>query len=269
MADDEEERSLYAGPRATFIERRKELAGAARQDGDRDRAKVIAGLRKPTAAAHCINLLAQSSDASLERLLELGGEIRRAFADGDDDHMRQLLQQRPAAVTEAATRARALSEESGEPAGAAVGDQVVQTLRAAMASDDAADEVRSGMLTDALDEPGFAVLGVGSGPQRSAPKAKRQNKATRSDDTAALLKAESAAQRAVEEAERAAEEAEHHAAQVGQRRAELEHRRDEIVSQLAGIDEELAEIKATEVDAQRQQRRAVTSLDEARRRRTR
>ena len=84
-------RSLYAGPRATFVERRKELAVAARTGGDRDQAKIIGQMRKPTAAAHLVNLLAQADDERLDELVELGVSIRAAMAAGDDGEMRSLL----------------------------------------------------------------------------------------------------------------------------------------------------------------------------------
>ena len=85
---DDVRHTLYAGPRATFVERRKELAGEARSGGDRDAAKLIGEMRKPTAAAHVVNLLAQSDDASLQDLVELGASIRRAMAEGDDPEVR-------------------------------------------------------------------------------------------------------------------------------------------------------------------------------------
>ena len=75
---DDARRALYGEARATFVDRRKELAGAARSRGDRDEAKLIEEVRKPSAAAHLVNLLAQAGDTSLQELVELGANIRDA-----------------------------------------------------------------------------------------------------------------------------------------------------------------------------------------------
>ena len=172
---DELRRSLYGGSRATFVERRKGLAGAARRVGDRDQAKLIEQMRKPAAAAHLLNLLAQADDSSLQQLVDLGASIRRAMADGDDQELRVLLRRRPDAIAATAAQARAVARECGESVSGAVGDQIVQTLRAAMASDEAAAAVRGGTLTDGLDEPG--VEGFGSESAVRAPSGTRRRPA--------------------------------------------------------------------------------------------
>ncbi len=194
---DDVRRSLYAGPRATFVERRKELAGAAaRSGGDRDEAKLIGEMRKPTAAAHLVNLLAQADDSSLGELVELGASIRTAMAKGDDREMRSLLQGRAAALAKTVAQARKVARANGESVSGAVGDQIVQTLRAAMASDEAAAAVRAGTLTDALDEPGFGGFSIESAARAPSRKGSRSETAPPKASVAVDRTAEDEAERA-------------------------------------------------------------------------
>jgi len=290
---DDDIRGLYAEPRSTFLERRKELAGAARRDGDRDRATMIAALRKPSVAAHAVNLLAQTDDPTLERVLELGAQVRQAFAAGEDGRMRELLQERNSAVADASKRAREVAKDDGESVSAAVNDQIVQTLRAAMAADDAADLVRRGTLTEALDEPGFAALGVGSGPaasRRSEPStraaadpdrdaaaaprrtSKQRGAATKraapdkgAEDELEEARRARAAQEAEEAASAALDEAVSRLAISTDRRRELETQRDDAVAELSRIESELETARAAENDAEDDHRRAAEALDAARR----
>lgn len=291
---DDDLRKLYGEPRSTFLERRKELAGAARRDGDRDRATMIAALRKPSVAAYAVNLLAQTDDPALERLLELGAQVRQAFAAGEDGRMRELLQERNGAVAETSKRAREVAKENGESVSAAVNDQVVQTLRAAMAADDAADLVRRGTLTEALDEPGFAALGVGSGPRaprRSEPSTRtaaadpvREGKAAprrtskqrgatttraapdkEAEDELEEARRARAAREAEEAAAAALDDAASRLATSTDRRRELETQRDDAVAELSRIESELETARAAETDAESEHRRAAEALDATRR----
>ena len=77
---DDARQALYAGSRTTFVERRKELAEATRRDGDREAAKLIGQMRKPSAAAHLVNQLAQADDPTLRQLIDLGASIRSSMA---------------------------------------------------------------------------------------------------------------------------------------------------------------------------------------------
>lgn len=260
-------RSLYSGPRATFVDRRKALAAAIRRDGDRVLAhrvlaQEVTGLRKPSVAAHSVNLLAHAGDEHFADLLELGAQIRAAFAAGDDAHLRELLQQRNAAVAATTAQARAMVRAEGESVSASVADQIVQTLRAAMATDEASAEVRRGVLTDALDEPGFAALGVGPAatPRSANPKPAAATDASRRNAKrdSELAEAEAAASAAVDEVvERSAVVAERH--------RELQTARDELVGRLASIERELAEVERSQAAAEKERRRAERVLETARR----
>ncbi len=268
---DDVRRALYAGSRATFVERRKELAGAARSGGDRDEAKLIGEMRKPTAAAHIVNLLAQADDSSLQELVELGANIRNAMAKGDDREMRSLLQGRAAAIAKTVAQARTIARANGESVSGAVSDQIVQTLRAAMASDDAAAAVRGGTLTDALDEPGFggfSIESAGRAPQPRGPRTgkarKAQPKAAVSVDRAADEAADRAAARArIKAAAEDVKRAEKALAATTKHRDGLERDRDRAAAQLAKIEGELTAAQAKVHDAEVQLSEAAAELEAA------
>ncbi len=209
-----------------------------------------------------MNLLAQSGDDTLTELIDLGASIRQAIARGDDQGMRELLQRRASALGATLARAKEMARSTDDSVSGAVADQIVQTLRAAMASDEAADEVRRGTLVEALDEPGFAALGVDppTRPARrpakepSSRRAKGSGNGTTRQPTEAddLRKAEA-------EATRAADEAEERLATAADARVELERTRDDLVAQLAALEADLTEARATEETADRQYRQATAT----------
>jgi hypothetical protein len=274
---DDVRHALYAGPRATFVERRKELAGEARRGGDRDAAKLIGEMRKPTAAAHVVNLLAHTDDASLQDLVELGASIRRAMAEGDDPEVRALLQGRAAALSKTVAQVRKIARANGEPVSGAVGDQIAQTLRAAMASDDAAAAVRDGTLAEALDEPGFGGFSIESAARAPSPKpspkssgrGKSQPKAEPAVDRAAEEgAAEEAAARAaararIKSAAADVKRVEKALAATTKRRDVLGRDRDRLASQLAQVDDELAAARAEVDDLEAQLGDAAAELEAA------
>jgi hypothetical protein len=215
-----------------------------------------------------VNLLAQADDSSLQELVELGASIRSAMAEGDDRTMRSLLRRRPAAIAKTATQAHEVARASGESVSAAVGDQIVQTLRAAMASDDAAAAVRGGTLTDALDEPGFEGFSIESTARASSPTSSGKRTGRRKPDADVDTAAEQAAERAaaqvrIRSAAAEVRRAEKALAVATKRRDGLERDRDRLASQLAQIDDELTAAH-TEVDhVEAQLAEAVAEMEAA------
>lgn len=259
---DDARRALYAGPRTTFVERRRELADASRRGGDRDEAKLIGQMRKPTAAAHLVNQLAQADDITLLQLVELGASIRGAMAEGSDGEMRSLLQGRAAALAKTVAQVKEIARASGESVSGAVGEQIVQTLRAAMASDEAAAAVRGGTLTDALDEPGFEGFSIESAAPSPSPDNSSRRKVGPNADSAVDRAAEAAAVRAAAQARIASASAdvtraEEALAATIERRDGLERDRDRLAAQLAQIENELIAGRAELDDARARLTEAV------------
>jgi hypothetical protein len=265
---DDVRRTLYAGPRETFVERRKELAGEARRGGDRDQAKLIGEMRKPTAAAHLLNMLARTADSSLQELIERGASIRRAMAEGDDRETRSLLQGRSATLATAAAQVRAIARANGDAVSGAVGDQIMQTLRAAMASDEAAAAVRGGTLTDALDEPGFEGVSIESTARAPSPAKSGRAKAPPPPEVAVDREADHAAERAAATARINAATAdvkrvEKALAVATKRRDTLGRERDRLASELAEIDDELTAAQTAVADVETQLSEATAALQAA------
>lgn len=152
MADELDE--LYAVRPDEFTALRTELAAAAKKRGDAAATKRISGARKPTTAAWVVNLIARSERAR-QRLTDLRVQLRAAHAAMDGDRIRELSGEQRRLIDE-------LTRDGFKAAGltdppAALRDDVVGTLQAAVADPDVAD--RLGRLTKAERWSGFGDFG--------------------------------------------------------------------------------------------------------------
>jgi hypothetical protein len=154
MADtgDEVATALYALPAGEFTPARDHAAARARQDGDRALAARIRKLRRPTAAAHAVNLLARAHPSDLTDLLDLGPALRTAQRDGDARALRELSARRHRAIAALTALAARDGADRGEHVSEAQQREVERTLRAATADEEAAAQVAAGCLAAALDE---------------------------------------------------------------------------------------------------------------------
>lgn len=159
---------LYGLPLDQFTTARAERARQARADGDRDAAAVIAKLPKPNVVAWLANQLARRDPGELRPLLELGESLRRATADLDAARLGQLSRQQRQVVSALTGRARELAAEAGQ----AVSDSTVRgledTLHAALADEQAAQELAQGQLTAGLSHTGFPGLDAAADSAHSA-----------------------------------------------------------------------------------------------------
>lgn len=189
MADDPLD-ELYRAKPEEFTAVRARLAAAAKDRGDADAAKEIAGSRKPTTAAWAVNRLALSSGKTTQRLADLRERLRDAHAAMDGVRIRELSVEQRKLVDDLA-RAAFDSADITNPS-AALREDVTSTLQAAIADPDVT--VRLGRLVKAESWSGFGDFVV------SAPKATARVK--RSDNAAALAAAEKAKARADDELSR-------------------------------------------------------------------
>ncbi|MFF2395057.1 hypothetical protein [Nocardia sp. NPDC058114] len=230
---------LYTLDPGDFVSTRAERAAQARADGDRDLAKAITALRKPTVAAWTVNLLARHAPQEIAALLDLGDALRSAQRQLSGDKLRALGTQRQQVVNAMTKRAAELAAEKDRPASEQVLREVGQTLTAALADPDVADLVRAGVLPTTVTYDGFgpaglvAITGGKATPKRaskprSAPKdteAERRAQAQQElDDAESGL---AAARTDRDEAEAAATQAKSDLDEIETRiaelRAELEH----------------------------------------------
>lgn len=254
---------LYGLDPEAFMDRRGELAAAARAAGDALAAKQIAALRKPTRAAHAVNLLVRAVPDAAARLAELGGELREAQQRLDGAALRELSQRRNKLVDQLA---RIALRELGAPAAAALRDEVAATLSAAIADPDVLDRVRAGALVrperwDGLGGVGVGGVGAGGVGGRAgtggAP-ALRLVPAAGTDRAAAKRQAKlEAAQTAVDAADERLDAA---AQALATQRREVRRREDELEQARA----QLAEAQAAVRRAREQADKARASLDRAR-----
>jgi hypothetical protein len=146
---------LYGAKPEDFTALRTKLAAEAKQRGDTEDAKRISSARKPTTAAHVVNVLVLHDDAVRERLTTLGEGLRAAHAEMNGERIRELSGQQRRLIDELA---RTAFEEAGlsNPTGA-LRDDVVGTLQAAVADPEVA--ARLGRLAKAEQWSGFGGFG--------------------------------------------------------------------------------------------------------------
>ncbi|GAA0590584.1 hypothetical protein [Actinomadura livida] len=161
---------LYGVPPSGFVATRKRLAQEAKDAGDRALAKRIGELRRPTLSAWAVNLLARSAAEDLERLLDVGAEIRAAWGSGGG--LGDLEQRRARLVGSLVRTAADLAAEAGGPLREQALREVEDTLQAATVDADIADGVRAGRLSQPRSHTGFVPAGFPMAPQNGQEGAK-------------------------------------------------------------------------------------------------
>ena len=134
MADDDLD-VLYAAKPEDFTALRTKLAAEAKKRGDADTAKQITAARRPTTAAHVVNMLVLNDASARGRLTDLGERLRAAHAGMDGSQIRELTAQQRRLIDELA---RAAFEEADLRPTAALRDDVTATLQAAIADPEVA-----------------------------------------------------------------------------------------------------------------------------------
>ena len=142
---------LYSLPREEFTAARNTAAKRAGEQGDRELAKQIGALRRPSTAAWLANLLAREQPDELRALVQLGDGLREAQRQLQGAQLRRLSQQRHELVRALVQQAQSLARAAGHPASDAVTRELVNTFTAAVNSANAAQAVAGGRLTAALD----------------------------------------------------------------------------------------------------------------------
>jgi hypothetical protein len=276
---DEVADELYGVPPEEFIAARTAARDRAKEAGDKELAKAVGALPKPTTAAWVCNLLVRRRPEEVSQLTELGELLRQAQANLSGDQLRQLGQQRNQVVAALTRQARGIAHDEGHDVSTSVAEQVESTLRAAVVDPDAGAAVRAGRLTGALSYNGLGPVdlsGALATPLRpgsaaaKAPQAATRRASAEPDADAGERRrreAEDRRRRELEQARRDAEEAadvardaaaaadraEQAVAEAGARRDELQDRAEQLTDELRRVE--------------RQSREAVTAVHEAERRR--
>jgi hypothetical protein len=284
---------LYGLHPDAFVPARDDAVAAARQAGDRDLARAIARLRRPTRAAWLANLLARERPDQLDGLLALAGDLASAQRTLDGNALRALSAQRNRLVTAMAREGGRLAAQAGDSATESVVRDLAGILDAALADPAVADEVRSGRLTRTVSYSGFGPGPGGAGQQAPAhdragagrgaaagEDGRDGGRGERSGDAdagggkdeqeraerekAERKRAERAErERAVEEAERAADEANERQESADADRADAESAHEAAKAQVADLTAELEAARERERAAAATARAATATARDA------
>jgi hypothetical protein len=173
--------ALYGLPFEEFVPARGALAKRLRGEGDRDAAKRVQALRKPSVAAWTINQLVRSRGADVAAFTQAAERLRDAQADllegrGSAGDLREARTAERESVARLVEIARGLFPGGREP-GETTLERIAATLHAAAADEEVRAEVLSGRLLTEREPSGFGDLEValpaapreGSDPSRKAP----------------------------------------------------------------------------------------------------
>ncbi|MCX4090975.1 hypothetical protein [Nocardia sp. alder85J] len=269
MTLDEVAAELYGLPPAEFVAARTERAQRARAAADKTLASAIEKLRRPTAAAQAVNLLARAAPEDVHALLELGEQLREAQRRLSGVQLRTLSTQRQQLINAVARRAAELATAAGRPPSDATLRDIGTTLHAALADAAVADHVRAGTLATAASYEGFGPAATTSGPaadtaeHRGAPSADPpQDKPARSGPAAhrdtpsrKRVAADSRREQARRELEQALADIE--TARAAVTSAATDH--DSAAAELAGAQTRVTGLRAELAEAEDQRRTAATA----------
>src|SRR5919206_1143755 len=108
---DEVIRRMYEAPPDGFVAARAAAVAQAKKAGDKEAAKRLAALRKPTVAAWLVNLLALRRPELIEDLVGLATALRQAQRTLQGDQLRELSNQRRQIVSALVRAAQQLAVE--------------------------------------------------------------------------------------------------------------------------------------------------------------
>jgi len=156
---------LYGQRPDAFAAARDEQVRKARAEGRQPLARELARLRKPSQSAWLVNLLWRNQREVLEQFLQLGEEMTLAQAQASGPELLRLTAVRRELEAALVRGARTLAEQAGVAVSASMEREAQETLSAALAVSDVADEIRTGRLVKPASYAGFGTLGPSvSGP---------------------------------------------------------------------------------------------------------
>jgi len=266
---DEVADELYALPLEEFTAARTRYEKAAKAAGDRSSAAGIHSLAKPTVTAWLANQLVRAHRSELEPLLELGGALRDATQNLDGEQLRELSRQQQKLVHALVQQARALARAASRSVSEDAVRGLEETLRAALADEQAGRMLLAGHLTDGLHSSDFGS-GFGSGADDIADVIPISRKAaggfrSRSEERPPRDEQRQRAEYALVEAGRALADAAaaRDAAQV--RATDAEKTAASAHTRIEELRQQLEEASHVATDADRHRRELASALEQAER----
>ncbi|QFG69846.1 hypothetical protein [Ornithinimicrobium pratense] len=156
---------VYGVAPADFVATRTRWVKELRSRKQRDAAKSVAALRKPSVSAAAINALVRAQDPAADRLRDVGTRMRHAQSALDTAGLAALRGERDAVLHDWVEAARA---HATGPLTAAVEAEVRDTAVAALADGAATEVVLSGTLTRGLSYSGFGEVDVSDAVARTS-----------------------------------------------------------------------------------------------------
>jgi hypothetical protein len=293
---------LYGLTPDEFSGARDQFVKQAREQKNQPLARELGKLRKPTQSAWLVNQLWRDQREVIEQLFQLSSELSAAQAQASGSALRELTAQRRQLENALLQQAIGLARQKGVHVSDSVAREAQETLGAALALPEVADEVRRGHLVKPASYAGFGAPSTAA-PVRSTPREpidlaaiQRARAAQRTavppagkpaveqEDAAERRAAEEAARRAREEEERrrAAERrlqdaravvssaeadlvrAERSLATADQRQHDLRQQLDTLREQVRRVEADVQAAESTAADAQEARDRAESALSEAR-----
>lgn len=268
---------LYVLAPEEFTAARDAAAREARAAGDAALASQLKSLRRATASAWLVNLLAHEESASLAALLELGERMRAATAAASADLI-ELGAQRRQRVEDLVRRAIELADREVRPAAR---EEVVATLEAATADPGSSAAVTSGRLVKPLSYAGFgevpdaaaSVAGTLRVRRPEPPNRRAADVAGARQPPGRPQQRDTQAKHALAEAERESQEAGGAADDAQREYDALSARADRLGQELAAVAERLRALERAHADAlkaaaaaERRARQAHLAAERARQR---
>jgi hypothetical protein len=155
---------LYGLAPAEFTASRDARVAEAKKAGERELAKAIAKLRRPSTSAWLANMLVRDGEDRVTDMLQLGVALRQAQDRSDKEELRKLQSRRRRAMAALVERAANLAQDRGESISDAVGRELQATLEAALLDPEAAAALLGGCLTTGLHYAGLGWPVATDGP---------------------------------------------------------------------------------------------------------
>jgi hypothetical protein len=185
---------LYGAAPEEFVDERKRLAGALKQEGRKAEAARVLELRKPTVPAWTVNQLVRRRRKDVDALLEAGERLADAqaslLAGEGRAEFAQARRTEQAAVKRLRQSAGAIL---GDRASDAMLDRVAATLGAAAVTPEGRDQIARGRLTGEIEPQGFeAFAGMPAAAPARRPAAGKPAKPAKSAKPAKTAQAAAA-----------------------------------------------------------------------------
>ena len=189
---------LYRLVPKQFTLARDAKVSEARKKGDSELAFSLKRLRKPSVGAWLANLLVHERTADVQRLIDLGVELRSPKRKLGREDIRRVSKEKSDAVSKLARDAISMASRMGQPVSAAALEELETTLEAAFADEQAAESLLGGQLRSGLR---YSGLGFGATSRAEPTSRTTVARSAPRDDRVAAQRELQKANREVEKAD--------------------------------------------------------------------